>query len=271
MQLGVINQSITWLLNEKYGGKLTEEAIKDIARLKREEPVDYVIGSKMFLGCKIDLRYKPMIPREETEYWVGKAIKKIKKQIVSDFGFRVSDFRSPAFSKEGAGLRILDIFAGSGCIGIAILKNISQAVCDFADIDENCLKQIRLNLKLNKIPRNRYRIIRTNIFNPVLPTNYDVIFANPPYIAFQRKNKVQKSVLNFEPENALFVKSQGLSAIKKFLKQAKQYLKKNGRIYMEFDAPQKRAIAVLLKKFGYSNFIFAKDQFGRWRYVKVGD
>ena len=69
-----MNQAIVWLLNEKYGGRLTEKAKKDITRLKNGEPVDYVIGYKNFLGCKIDLRYKPLIPREETEYLMGKVL-----------------------------------------------------------------------------------------------------------------------------------------------------------------------------------------------------
>jgi len=64
-----MEQEIRWLLEEKYRGKLTPQAKRDIAKLKKGEHVDYLIGWKPFLNCTIDLRYKPLIPRVETEYW----------------------------------------------------------------------------------------------------------------------------------------------------------------------------------------------------------
>ncbi len=86
------------------------------------EPTEYSKGFCRFLGCKIDLSFKPMIPRLETEFWVKKAIKRIKSQ------------KSKVKSQS---LKILDIFAGSGCIGISILKNIEKLcgwfiiICNF--------------------------------------------------------------------------------------------------------------------------------------------
>jgi len=255
-----MKQEVVWLLNEKYGGKLTERAKKDITRLEKGEPVDYVIGYKKFLDCKIDLRYKPLIPRDETEFWVGKLILEIGKG-------------SPSLKKGRAALQCLDMFAGSGCCGIAILKNVPNSYCDFVDIDDNCLKQIWLNLKINRIDKKRYRAIKSNIFKKwsVSDTDskYDVILANPPYIGFGEKNKVQKSVLNFEPKQALFAKKNGLYFIEKFLKQARNYLSPEGVIYLEFGYNQKKDIEKLLKKFNYQSFQFNKDQFNKWRFVKI--
>jgi len=299
------NQEIVWLLNEKYGGQLTVGAEKDIARLKRGEPphhngkksakrgfrvqnsaavwcggepVDYVISRKNFCGCQIDLRYKPFIPRDETEYWIKQVIAEITK----------------GRPRGGAPRSALDMFAGSGCCGIAVLKNIPNAHCDFADIDDNCLKQIRLNLKINGIDKKRYRIIKSDVFEKI-KGRYDLILANPPYIGLGQKKKVQKSVLDFEPKQALFAKDNGLFFIKKFLSEAKNYLANKGLpphhngdiisyesvgrnkeavwcgggIYLEFGYNQKRDIEKLLKKFGYQNYIFNKDQFGKWRYLKI--
>ncbi|MDD5146167.1 MAG: HemK family protein methyltransferase [Candidatus Pacebacteria bacterium] len=250
-KISVISQEITWLLNERYNGTITKEAKKDIARLQGGEPVDYVIGYKKFLGCKIDLRYRPLIPRAETEFWVGSVIGKIAD---------AHKLKSPLVFK------CLDIFAGSGCVGIAALKHLKKSHCDFVDIDDNALKQIRLNLKLNKIDKKRYKVIKSDVFEKV-KGQYDCIFANPPYIAQGEKSKVQKSALNFEPQKALFAKDKGLFYIKKFLQQAKQFLADDGVIYLEFDSLQKRAIKRFLERRGCKGYHFFRDQFGKWRYL----
>lgn len=251
-----LKQEVVWLLNEKYGGRLTDRAKKDITRLGKGEPVDYIIGYKNFLGCKIDLRYKPLIPRDETAFWVKRAIAEITK----------------GRPLGGAPRAALDMFAGSGCCGIAVLKNIPKSRCDFVDIEDNCLKQIKLNLKINGIDKKRYRVIKSDIFEkacPELAEGYNLILANPPYVGLKERSKVQKSVLDFEPKQALFARDNGLFFIKKFLKQAKNYLAPEGVIYLEFGYNQKIAVEKLLKKFGYQNFEFHKDQFNKWRFVKI--
>ncbi|MFH1181157.1 MAG: HemK family protein methyltransferase [bacterium] len=204
-----------------------------------------------FLNCQIDLSRWNFRPRAETESWVKKALKKI------------------SFQKEAKLLNMLDIFAGSGCIGIAVLKNIKNSFCDFADIDERAVGQIKINLKLNKISQNRYKIYQSDLFKKIKNKKYDYIFANPPYVATERINEVQPSVLKSEPKKALFAGRKGLIVIKKFLTEAKNHLKKNSVIYMEFDALQKRDIENLLKKEGYKNYCFFKDQFGKYRWLMV--
>lgn len=259
------SREATWLLKEKYKGKATQSAKGDLVRLQAGEPVDYVIGFVEFAGCKIDLSLKPLIPRPETEYWVGEA--------VADIQSRVSPY-----SRVGTDptlLRVLDVFSGSGCIGIAVLKHVQRAQVDFAEKEKQFLKQIGINAKLNRINPHRYHIIESDIFQPKNRTTvrsigwYDYIFANPPYVAESRKQRVQPSVLNHEPSQALFAGKDGLSYIRKFLKEAKNHLSPGGKIYLEFDSPQKREIEKLLESFGYKTWQFHKDQYKKWRFVVV--
>jgi len=188
------------------------------------------------------------MPRKETEFWVRKALKKL------------------SFQKEAKLLRVLDIFSGSGCIGIAILKNIKNCRMDFVDIDKKSIEQIKINLKLNKISKNRYRIFQSDIFAKI-KREYSYIFANPPYVATERINEVQPSVLKYEPKIALFGGKKGLFYIKKFLKEAKKYLNRGGAIFMEFDPLQKKDIKNIIKKEGYRNPQFFKDQFNQYRWL----
>jgi release factor glutamine methyltransferase len=238
-----------WVLKEKYLGQPNKNFYKDIERLKAGEPVDYVIGFTEFLNCKIDLSKKPLIPRVETEYWVEKAIEEIKNCKIKN-------------------IKCLDIFSGSGCVGVAILKNTQVLLCDFADSEPDCITQIKINLKINNIDKKRYKVIQSDISKNV-KNKYDFIFANPPYIPKTRKNKLDKSVINFEPSKALFGGTDGLFYIKKFLKDAKKYLNINGKIYIEFDCTQKKEIEKLIKKFKYSKYIFNKDQYNKWRWVII--
>jgi len=226
-------------------------------RLDRERlpghdfPAEYQKGFIKFLNCKIDLRDRVFIPRIETEFWVKKAIEKLKI--------------------ENCKLKILDMFAGSGCIGVAILKACPE-LCrrvDFIDIDEKAISQIKINLRLNEIPKNRYRIYKSNLFEKLKNRKYDYIFANPPYVAKERLGEVQPSVLKYEPERAILAGGGGLFYIKKFLRKAKNFLKPNGVIYFEIDPQQKDDIENILEKQGYKKSKFFKDQFKKYRFVKI--
>ena len=261
-----MEKEIGWLLKEKYNAKLTRAAKKDIERLKKGEPLDYIIGFTEFLGCKIDLSKKPLIPRPETEFWVERAINEIGNP-------------SNRYARSGQNLRILDIFAGSGCIGIAILKYIKNSNVVFAEKEKNSLEQIKINCKINEITKDKYVIMPSDVFKNI-SGKFDIIFANPPYIADYKsnpsvrlrtilRNRIQKSVLEHEPKKALFGGKDGLLYIKNFLKNARDFLNDNGKMYMEFDSIQKKKINRLLLDLDYKNFKFFTDQCGKWRYVII--
>ncbi|MFA5736833.1 MAG: HemK family protein methyltransferase [Candidatus Paceibacterota bacterium] len=243
---------LNWLRQDKYSGNqiASTNLAKDLSRLRQGEPIDYVIGWKSFLGCKIDLTERPLIPREETEYWTEKAITEIKKE------------------NKRQTIKCLDIFAGSGCIGLAVLINVNQAKVIFADKNLQALKTLKKNLKLNrdKVGPNRAKIVRSNVFSNVRGT-FDYIFANPPYIPLAQK--LASSVTKYEPREALYGGRDGFFYLKKFLKQAPAYLKINGKIYLEFGYGQKKAVDKFLKKNKYKSWLFGKDQFGRYRFAII--
>lgn len=208
-----------------------------------------------FINCIIDLSKKVFCPRVETEYWVKRAIKEILRN---------------KFQEKR--IKFLDIFSGSGCIGIAILKNIKNSLCHFIDIDQNAIEQIKINLKLNKISPKRYKIFKSNIFEKIKNSKfkYHFIFANPPYVAKEFLSEVDEMVKTKEPKISWYGSSRGLKYIRKFLKEAKKFMLKDGKIFMEFDPFQKEEIEKILKRENYKKFRFFKDQFKKWRWAKIG-
>ena len=212
---------------------------------------DYLFDSlfhKNFLNVQIDFSKFFVIPREETEFWIQKVIRELK--IVNDK------------------LQILDIFAGTGCLGIAVSKNIKNSFVDFVDNDKKAIEQIKINLKLNKISSKRYKIYKSDLFKKLEGKKYNVILANPPYVAKERLNEVQDTIKEFEPKIAWFGGKRGLVIISKFLKEAKNFLNKDGKIYFEFDPFQKEEVERIAKKENYQ-IQFFKDQFQKFRYAKL--
>ncbi len=246
-------RDISWLKRDKKHASF-KELKRDVARLEKGEPLAYVIGWAPFLNCRIDLSKKPLIPRPETEFWTEKAIQDIKKAVV--------------MTGHNRPMRVLDVFAGSGCIGIAVLAKVPNARADFADIDKNALAQIRKNLKLNRISPRRYSVKHSDILKNVGMFKYDYILANPPYIPSGRKKELSDSVVKYEPGAALWAGRDGLGVIRKFVREAKKHLAPGGRVYMEFDSAQKPEITALARKSGLKA-VFHRDQFGRWRYVII--
>jgi len=245
-----LTKEIKWLLEEKYNNKQSEKFLIDVARLEKGEPVDYVIGFTTFLGCHIDLSFSPLIPRTETEFWVERAIIQIQKK------------------HKIQNIQCLDLFSGSGCIGIALLVSNSNTIVDFGDIQSSYLCQIKKNIKKNLFSSNnkRIHIYKSDCFNNIPTKQYDYIFANPPYITRERKQVIQKSVIKWEPHNALFAPDQGLYYIKKIITESKVFLKTEGSLFIEFDSRQKEIIEKLIPKKTYT-FTFWKDQFGKWRTI----
>lgn len=239
-----MTQEINWLLKDKYAGVEAPEFEADVLRIKNGEPVAYVIGWAPFINTRVWLDSKPLIPRTETEYWVSHAIEEIKN----------SEITNP---------KILDLCAGSGCIGVAILKEIPGAEVDFAEIDILHHETIRKNIKENGLYDSKTKIFGGDLFGNITET-YDFILSNPPYVDPSLKERVGESVKTHEPEKALYGGVGGLEIIEKILSNAKNYLKPGGILYLEHEPEQAEALS--------KNSMFTetgKDQFGVLRFSKL--
>lgn len=234
-----------WLLQEKYAGKPTDAFFADCKRLALGEPLGYLIGHVPFLGCTIHLDSKPLIPRPETEFWVEKAIKTIQEN-----------------SKNGI-LAVLDLCAGSGCIGVAVASQVPEVSVDFSEIDIRHLPTITKNISQNNISLDRTRLFHANLFSDTI-TTYDFILSNPPYIDMDLE-RTDESVLTFEPYIALSGGLAGLEIIEKIITTARNHLTSCGQLWLEHEPEQTKAIESLGVKAGFLVSTH-HDQYGVERY-----
>lgn len=240
---GTFERESAWLLKEKYNSVITPEYESDLLRLKNGEPLAYLIGSIPFLGTTIYLYSKPLIPRTETEFWVEKLIEKLKE-------------------KEGA-LRILDLCAGSGCIGVALQKAFPHAHVDFAELDASHHETIKKNLRENGLDTEASHIYGGDLFENVTET-YDCIVSNPPYID-KGANTTDESVKDHEPHLALYGGEKGLEYLARIIEDTPRFLAPEGLLALEHEPVQAKEIQALASRFGFHGASY-EDQFGNIRY-----
>ncbi len=234
-----------WLLREKYNGEKTEGFFVDCERLQAGEPLAYLIGSIPFLNTTIFLDSKPLIPRTETEFWVEKIITGIKKL-------------------PDQNLHILDLCAGSGCIGVAVLIELPMTHVDFCEIDVRHHPTIQKNISQNSINPSRTHILAGNLFEDVTQ-KYDYILTNPPYIDASL-NRTDESVKAHEPALALYGGTNGMEIIKPILEEAPAFLTENGTVIIEHEPEQSEVIHAHAKPCGFACTTH-EDQFGTERYT----
>lgn len=239
--MSYIEKQIERLLMEKYGGAETEGFRADIERLKTGEPYEYVLGYADFLDTKIDLSYKPMIPRPETAFWVKSAIEELK-------------------TKTG-NLRLADTFSGAGNVGVALLKHLPNATVDFFELDPNLKTQIEKNILINDIDPNRARVITASDVQG-LTGKYDAIFAVPPYVPYEALPDLDPEMINYEPHLAFFAYDDGHEFHKILIEKAYDPLNEGGTLYMEADMDHNEAITKMAQGTKWSKLEFWSDPYG---------
>lgn len=240
-----------FLLQEKYNGVKNSEYETDVLRIENGEPLAYVIGFVPFLDCKIFLDSHPLIPRPETEYWVEKVIEKLKAE-----SWHLKAIQKP--------LRVLDLFAGSGCIGVAVLKHAPDTMMDFGELEESHLPTIQKNVRENEIDETRTHILRTDVWDGIT-NSYDIVCANPPYLSESRLNLIESSVLAYEPKKALFADENGFALIRRLIVGAGAHLNPKGLMYIEHEPEHAEMIQKCAREHGFGAET-KQDQYGVLRY-----
>ncbi len=211
------------VLKEKYSGVESDAYRADCARIDAHEPWEYVLGYADFLGCRIDLSYRPMVPRDETAFWVERVI---------------------AEWKDAGPVTALDAYAGSGNIGIALAKHLPAAHITFNELDKNLLPQIAHSLELNGITASRATLIAGDSLENVTGT-FDIICANPPYVDPAGESEMDPEMY-YEPRIAFFGSVDGFAHHRELIKEGKKHLTERGVLYGEFDMTQAEEIKKLL-------------------------
>jgi len=245
-----MTQDETWLLSEKYDGEKCEAFFADCDRLKNGEPLAYVIGSIPFVHTKIYLDSHPLIPRAETEFWVEKIISEMRNTI----------------DQGKASINVLDLCAGSGCIGVAVLKDVRVARVDFVEIDAGHHPTIQKNIFKNMIDAHQTCILGGDLFEHV-SGHYDYILTNPPYID-PAHDRAEESVKRHEPKNALYGGVSGTEIIFRIIDQGPNYLTDGGVLVIEHEPEQ----SMLIQEYAAAHGLLVQthvDQFNTERYTHL--
>lgn len=227
---------------QKHKGKETKEFLDDVVKVAEGEAYEYLLGQVEFCGAKVDLSLRPMIPRPETAFWVNEAMEEMKR------------------GKSAYTLRVLDLFSGSGNVGLAILKHFDEASVDMIEYDPKLKEQIEISIVKNNIKKTRARVVTGDTWEGAQGT-YDYIFAVPPYVPCEMKEEVMQELKAEEPLS-FFDKEDGYYYHKQILSRTNEFLKDKGVLYLEFDITQRETIEKLVIDYGFTQYSFLKDPYG---------
>lgn len=217
--------------------EMTEEQVREFEVLirKRAErvPLQYITGEQEFMGLTFHVNSNVLIPRQDTETLVEEALKILRP-----------------------GMKIMDLCTGSGCVLISILKNAHDVEGIGYDISKQAINVAKENAKLNDVPAV---FERSDLFEDVTESDFDVIVSNPPYIPTDVVATLMPEVSQFEPHEALDGKGDGLYFYSKILEQCKNYMKPDGYILFEIGCEQGDSVSTMMRLAGFSEVHVIKD------------
>jgi len=239
------------LMNNNQNLSLIQESnwAINLSKLEIGMPIQYVLGYGWFMGLKIKVNSQVLIPRPETEELVQWVIESCE-------------------DKSGAGLNIIDIGTGSGCIPIGIKNSFIKAKVYALDISEGAIIVARENVEMHhcEIEFQQFDILNENNWAD-LP-KVSIIISNPPYIPIAEEVEIEQHVKNFEPHLALFVENKDpLLFYRKILTFSTNNLLPGGMIFFECNEKYSKEVMELGAKFGYDSTI-QKDMQGKDRMIR---
>lgn len=201
--------------------KILQEKIE--FRVNTKTPIQYIIGKSWFMGEYFKITPDVLIPRDETEILVKKAIEIINQNKFED---------------------VLDIGTGSGCIACTIAKNTNATVLG-VDISSDALR-IALDNVTNLRINNRAIFRKSNLFEKIREgESFDMIISNPPYIPY---NTILSEEVNKEPGIALYANEDGLEFYRKIIEKAPEFLNKEGYLLFELGINQAKFVSKFMEK-----------------------
>ena len=220
-----------------------------LEELKREIPIQYILGTTHFYGLEFEVNSAVLIPRPETEELVDWIIKSQKSEV------------------RNKKVKILDIGTGSGCIAISLAKNLSDAEVFALDVSEQALATAQKNAELNQV---QVQFICQSILETEdLGQQFDVIVSNPPYVRHLEKQEIKKNVLDNEPHLALFVADDdALIFYRKIAQLALKNLNQTGQLYFEINQYLGQEMLDLLQEMNFKDTVLRKDIYGNNRMTK---
>lgn len=242
---------------DEINDKKVEEFRKLLKKLENGILIQYIINNQEFMGLNFYVDENVLIPQPDTEILVEEVIKYCNelrnnesedKETNKDYKENIE--KEPIINKEDKNInkktiKILDLCTGSGIIGISIYKYLENVEIYASDISQKALNIAEKNTNLNNAKIN---FINSDMFENIHIKDFDIIVSNPPYIESKVIESLSKEVQN-EPKLALDGGEDGLKFYRCILENAKDYLRKNGAIFLEIGYDQKEKIEEILKSY----------------------
>ena len=219
-----------------------------IDRLRQGEPLQYIEGKVPFCGMEFAVNSSVLIPRPETAELVD--------WIVCEHATQQP--------------RILDLGTGSGCIAIALSKQLPQATIEACDISAEALTVAKENARMNEAPVSFFTHDMLDLGTP-LPHSYDILVSNPPYIRQSEAADMSIQVTEWEPHTALFVPDDDALRFYRAIAELGQTeaLRPGGHIYVEINQALGKETVALFEAYGYQDVELRKDIYGNERMIGV--
>lgn len=248
----------------KIDDKKLPELEAAMERLKKMEPVQYVLGHTEFYGRTFKVDPAVLIPRPETELLCRDAIK---------LGMRVFRMRSP-YGKNAEPVRILDLCTGSGCIAWTMALSIPGSRVTAVDISDAALEvaagqDFASELKSKETFKPEF--IKADVLDSEQEIElgpFDMVLSNPPYIMESEKEDMRRNVLEYEPESALFVPDDDpLLFYRTIARWSQRFMSPDGVGLSEVNETLARQTETVFKAAGYAHTEIVRDLSDKNRYI----